>query len=184
MERNEFVYEGWALRQVSEDLKFSKFDCGDTAMNVYFRRKSKKFRRQLLVKSYHFCPREYTGNEPIMLVDLCNDVIRRDVIPQVSKGKIEKQKLFLETFPAVKIARLARNKIFAGNQMSVHLFNALKLFFLQNNRTGCRFLTLDAYPQRVPLYELCGFQKTLADEDISDESENVSMFFDLITLNV
>lgn len=93
---------------------------------------------------------------------------------------IPEKKRYLETFPAVKIARLGRNVKFRGMEASVHLFNALKIFFTEDNRTGCRFLTLDAYRDRVPLYEHCGFIRTLAEEQEDTQKRTVSMLFDLL----
>ncbi len=150
-------------------------------MNAYFRRKSEKYRRQLLVQSYHFCPLEYEGTEPIVLVDLCNDVVCRKMLPDLNV--IPDKKRFLETFPAVKIARLGRNIKFKGLGAAKHLFNALKVFFTENNRTGCRFLTLDAYRERVRLYEECGFIRTLVEEEEDARKRTVSMLFDLLSFD-
>ena len=182
MNQNELIFGDWVLRPLADlDLHVSHFDCGDFEMNAYFRQKSKKYRKQLLVQSYHFCPMEYEGNIPIVLVDLCNDVVCRKMLPDPEI--IPDQKRFLETFPAVKIARLGRNVKFKGMGAAKHLFNALKFFFTENNRTGCRFLTLDAYRERVGLYEDCGFIRTLADEDENTQKRTVSMLFDLLTFD-
>ena len=94
-------------------------------------------------------------------------------------GKYRGKKRYLETFPAVKIARLGRNVRFKNKGISAHLFNSLKLFFTKDNRTGCRFLTLDAYPAKVGLYEHCGFIKTLHDDDARPQ-RTVSMLYDLL----
>lgn len=182
MSRNDFEYQGWVLRKVDESLQLGKFDCGDVPMNVYFRRRSKQFRRHLLIESYHFCPAEYHEAAPIVLVDLCNDAIRRGDITEPD-DLTDHRKQFLQVFPAVKIARLGRDIHFKGRGISKHLFNALKLFFRQDNRTGCRFLTLDAYQSRVPLYEECGFIRTLAPEDEAG-GDTVPMLFDLYSLAV
>ncbi len=155
-------------------------------MNQYFRRKSRKYRKYLLVQSYHFCPVEYQEPVPVMLVDLCNDSLCREIIPGLQeKAGLSDKKRYIKTFPAVKIARLGRNIAFKNMGASIHLLNALKMFFTHNNRTGCRFLTLDAYPHRVGLYEKCGFIRTLAPNDLASGDNNesdraVSMFFDLM----
>ena len=81
--RNEFVFDGWVLRPLPPGLRVGKFDCGDLEMNVYFRRKSAQYRKHLLVQSYHFCPLGYTEDEPVALVDLCNDVVCRKLLPDL-----------------------------------------------------------------------------------------------------
>ncbi len=178
MEINEFQFQGWTLRKVTDDLRVEDFNCDDSLMNKYFRLESKKYRKHLLVQSYHFCPIEYTESEPIMLVDLCNDTIRRTWIPD-SEKRTETKRRDVEFFPAVKIARLGRNRKFRGNDLTTHLMNALKVLFTQNNPAGCRFLTLDAYGKRVSLYRTCGFSPTLDSEEAGD-CGITSMFFDLI----
>lgn len=52
-------------------------------------------------------------------------------------------------------------------------------FFLEDNRTGCRFITVDAYRGAVPFYEKNGFTRTLAPEDEDPDAPTVSLFFDL-----
>ncbi len=175
MENCDFLYDGWVLRRVTNCLDVESFDCGDPHMTRYFREESRRYRKLLMVQSYHFCPAGYTEPEPVMLVDLCNDVIRRDNIGMEDTVTPDDS----ETLPAVKIARLGRNSIFKGNSLTPHLLNTLKAFFICNNRTGCRILTLDAYSTRVPLYQQCGFEPTLEAERENGKGDIVSMFFDL-----
>ena len=175
MEKCEFLYDGWALRKVTNALDIENFDCGDPHMNRYFRKESENYRRHLLVQSYHFCPFEYTEPTPVMLVDLCNDAIRKDELSADREDTIDDS----GTLPAVKIARLGRNTIFRGNGLTPHLLNALKALFVWNNRTGCRILTLDAYSGLVGLYRRCGFEPTLEAESEGGKGGVVPMFFDL-----
>lgn len=180
MDRNECIYKGWILRKVTDGLCVSHFDCGDYTMNMYFRRKSKQYRSQLLVESYHFCPVDYKLNEPVVLVDICNDAMRRENIPDLEKRVTEK-KTYLETFPAVKIARLGRNHKFRDGGAGTLLLNALKSFFTKDNRTGCRFFTVDAYKKIKGFYTNCGFMETLEAVDVDSDSETIPLFFDLKT---
>ena len=48
--------------------------------------------------------------------------------------------------------------------------------FSQNNRTGCRFLTVDAHRDAVGLYEKSGFS-FFTDTDTEDETR--LMYYDL-----
>ena len=179
MDRNECVYRGWKLEKIPAGLHLAHFDCGDFTMTTYFRRKSKLYRKQMLVESYHFRPLDYTEPVPVVLVDLCNDAIRREHIPDLEQ-RVTSKKTYLETFPAVKIARLGRNRVFSGGGAGKALLNALKFFFTSENRTGCRFLTVDAYPKIEGFYSECGFVRTLANSE-ANPNETISMFFDLKT---
>jgi hypothetical protein len=52
----------------------------------------------------------------------------------------------------------------------------LKDLFVTNNRTGCRFITVDAYKDSLKFYEKNGF-KYLTTTDINADTR--LMFFDL-----
>lgn len=52
----------------------------------------------------------------------------------------------------------------------------LLLLFVSNNRTGCRFITVDAHHDAVGFYEKCGFS-FFTDTDVDDETR--LMYFDL-----
>lgn len=55
----------------------------------------------------------------------------------------------------------------------------IKSMFVLENKTGCRFLTVDAYLKAVPFYEKNGF-RFMNTED--DDSHTRLMYFDLIDL--
>lgn len=42
-----------------------------------------------------------------------------------------------------------------------------KLYFAINNKTGCRFLTVDAYADAVPFYQKNGFEPLTPDDESS-----------------
>lgn len=63
----------------------------------------------------------------------------------------------------------------------------IKAFFLNENRTGCRFITVDAYnrPEVIEFYRRNGFvQIKAADSSKPETSATVSMFFPLMELLV
>lgn len=39
------------------------------------------------------------------------------------------------------------------------MLDFVKTYFVVDNKSGCRFLTVDAYIQAIPFYEKNGFQK-------------------------
>lgn len=50
---------------------------------------------------------------------------------------------------------------------------------MRGNKTGCRFIIVDAYQNAIPFYERNGFVM-LSSRDINDETR--LMYFDLITV--
>lgn len=83
------------------------------------------------------------------------------------------------TYPAVKLGRLGINKKFQGQGHGTDIVNFLKEFFIDNNKTGCRFITVDAYNNEKTLkfYQNNGFQ-FLCDEKKKEDKTKL-MFFDL-----
>ena len=80
--------------------------------------------------------------------------------------------------PAVKIARLGVQTPFQNKNIGTLLINMAKEFFLHDNRTGCRFMTIDAYnkPRVINFYKKNGF----AFLSKADQNKDIrSMYFDL-----
>lgn len=71
---------------------------------------------------------------------------------------------------------LAVDKTLKGQSIGTYLLNFIKSFFVVNNKTGCRFLTVDAYKAAVPFYEKNGFV-LLNDDDI--DAPTRLLYFDL-----
>ena len=71
---------------------------------------------------------------------------------------------------------LAVNKTLKGQSIGTYLLNFIKSFFVVNNKTGCRFLTVDAYAPAIPFYEKNGFVP------LNDDDKNAPtrlLYFDL-----
>lgn len=71
---------------------------------------------------------------------------------------------------------LAVDKTLKGHSIGTYLLNFIKSFFVVNNKTGCRFLTVDAYAPAIPFYEKNGFV-LLNDDDI--DAPTRLLYFDL-----
>jgi GNAT superfamily N-acetyltransferase len=178
MGRNTFVENEWILKNI-EDLSIcDSFDCGDPDLNEYFHKDVKWHRTELLAKTYCFI--NNTAPSLILaLLDFCNDAVRfkysipftPDIDPRIHYG-------FL---PAVKLTRFGVQKQFRGNNIGTHALNLVKRFFTTDNRTGCRFITVDSYnePRIIHFYEKNGF-KLFPDEDKKDKKKDTrAMYFDL-----
>ena len=55
------------------------------------------------------------------------------------------------------------------------------MLFIDNNRTGCKFITVDAYAQSLDFYVKNGFN-FLTDQDIGKDTR--LMYFDLSPLSM
>ena len=82
----------------------------------------------------------------------------------------------IKSYPAAKIGRFAVSKTMKGKEIGSSLLEFIKSFFVVDNKTGCRFLTVDAYADAVPFYLKNGFIP-LCEEDKNDDTR--LLYFDL-----
>lgn len=148
------------------------FDCGDRDLNEFFCEDSAVHQAQFLSKTYYW----RDGNGTIVLMfSVCNDNI---------KFSGEQQRMFPErkrfsSYPAVKIARLGVNSSLQGRGIGAQAIVFLKSFFVTRNKTGCRYLTVDAYnnDNTLRFYQRNGFAFLREDEK---NRKTRTMYFDLL----
>lgn len=172
-----FEYSGIVLEQIFSSECAKAFDCGDDDLNEYFQIDSANYRKELLTSSYRIDRRNAKGDFPVAFVDFCNDAIRREELGS-AKRKIHYRKRGFKSYPAVKITRIGVMKALQGCGIGSLVLDAVKHFFIEDMKSGCRFLTLDAYPERVGFYKKNRFREMQLKED-ADERETIPMFFDL-----
>jgi len=172
--RNSFSDGTWTLEKI-EDLAVCKtFDCNDGDLNEYFHLDVFFHRKELLTQTYYL----YANHFPkliLALLDFCNDAVR--LTQYKGKVNLDARKQYA-SLPAVKLTRLGVTKELQRMNIGTNALNMVKLLFLQDNRTGCRFLTVDAYnnPGVISFYQKNGFA-LLTEKD--KEKNTRSLFFDL-----
>lgn len=127
------------------DFKFSLlqsndliFDCGDSDLNDFFRTDAIPNQKALLTKTYYW----HKDNIVIGFVSLLNDSIQ---LKHSKKKKLFHKSKFYRSYPAVKIGRLGINKDFQRKGLGNSIIRFIKMFMVCRNKTGCRFITIDAY---------------------------------------
>ena len=166
-------------------------DCGDRDLNDFFRSDALPHRDQLLATTYCLRIKKAMGEKdspPVAFITFSNDTIRTTKTKNFQLFKrylsqaipIEKHYPFL---PAVKIGRLAVDKKYQGHNFGTYLLNLTKRLFLTGNRTGCRFITVDAYRSNnvLKFYKKNNFQ-FLHDGDSGKKTR--IMFFDLLRVRM
>lgn len=66
---------------------------------------------------------------------------------------------------------------YKGNDIGTAILDYIKEWFVDNNRTGCKFITVDAYDISLGFYEKNDF-KYFTDEDLNSDTR--AMYFDLL----
>jgi GNAT superfamily N-acetyltransferase len=174
------------LTRLLSETVIKPFDCGDDDLNEFLTKDSKNFLSELLAVTYLY---EY-GNETVSFFCVSNDKISHD--EKVAHG----EKVFsnsewdkfqddipegkrLRGYPAVKIGRLGVNQKYKRMGIGTDLLDRLKMSFTENNKTGCRFVTVDAYnnPDTISFYTSNGFD-FLTKMDVKLKTR--LMYFDLV----
>jgi GNAT superfamily N-acetyltransferase len=84
-----------------------------------------------------------------------------------------------KSYPAMKIGRLGVSEKYKGAGIGTMIIDYLKELFISNNRTGCKYITVDAYNLSLSFYEKNGFNYLTQ----SDEGKATRlMYFDLILM--
>lgn len=191
--RNKIESDQFIMARLEKEKDFKRatsFDCGHNDLNDFFQNDALNHKEELLTETYIFKLKGAARGEtfpPVAFISFLNDHI-----PLTREEKKAEKKQFFKdlrksmpfkfthysTFPAVKIGRLGVNKDYQRKDVGTYLLNMTKEFFLSHNRTGCRFLTVDAYNQQNTLkfYQKNGFQ-FLWDKDKNKDTR--IMYFDL-----
>ena len=176
--RNSFESDGWLLTQICNYNDIGSFDCGDDDLNEYFKKDAVIHKNELLSKTYIFKEATVENNFPVALVDLCNDSVRREKFKKSPELKAFYKEKHYPSYPAVKITRLGVHKYFQHNNIGSFVTNMIKQLFLTDNRTGCRFLTVDAYNRNsIPAFYMRNDFQFFYDKDKNKNTR--AMFFDL-----
>jgi hypothetical protein len=179
--------------------KAHKFDCGNSDLNEFFEKDAFNFETQLFGKTYCFLSAS-DENEIINIFTISNDSVKVKTLPEKSKEQLRKnipqQKQGLRSYPAVLIGRLGVNKKYKDAGIGSQVLNFIKAWFRQDdNKTGCRFLIVDAYNTEkvTSFYGKNGFSFLFDNEKIEAKFLGINlrpneslrtriMFYDLIEI--
>lgn len=187
------------FRRYNKELagKLPVFDCGDEDLNAFFQEDAFNYDAQLLGRSYCFLSALegdiaaiFTlSNSAIRVAELTNNAKRRLVklIPWVKQGR---------NYPAVLIGRLGVSRKYRNQKIGSQIIDFIKAWFLSNhNKTGCRFVVVDAYNKEDVLHFYSNAnnkfsflfkeesQEKLYNSIPADENlKTRQMYFDLATL--
>lgn len=124
------------------------------------------------------------GDKTLAFFSVSNDAVKRELLTGSAfkriTRRVDRGKRYA-TLPAVKIGRLAVDRAAQANGIGTDILDFIKYWFTDANKTGCRFVIVDAYnnPKTIKFYLKNGFSFLLE----SDKSEKTRlMFFDLMTV--
>ena len=181
-QKRDYLMSVYNIRRLKRRESIESFDCGDADLNDFILKESPLYRQALLAVSY------IVENKQNLTVSadfsLANDkVALNDFESKTEFNRFRKHRFVnekrLKSYPAVKICRLGVDLSMKGQYIGTFLLNFIKSYFVIDNKTGCRFLTVDAYAGAVPFYLKNG-SIPLNDEDA--DADTRLLYFDLATI--
>lgn len=189
-----FLEEKCSLFPLRTPEEIKGFTCGDHDLDEFFTKDCFAYSRELLGKTYCFKMDE-NPQTVVCMFTLANAGVRVSDLPNARKRKIEANiphVKALKDYPAVLVARLGVSKDFRSLHIGSDVLSYIKLWFLEPyNKTGCRFIIVDAYnePSTMAFYEQNDFKMVFSTEqqekDYRHLESDVSlstrlMFYDLM----
>lgn len=176
---DETLKRKYIVEQLKDSDDIETFDCGDADLNEYIQKEASFYNKEKLAVNYVLKSNDDNrivsaffslSNDKISITDFEN----KNRYNRFSKRFNNRKRL--KSYPAVKIGRLGVSETVKGNRIGSFILNFIKTYFINNNKSGCRFLTVDAYSDAIPFYEKNGFVP-LNDADVHDETR--LLYFDL-----
>ena len=169
----------YEIRKLDNNETIKSFDCGDADLNDFIINEAHHYRKALLAVTYVFENKE-NGNI-IGYFSLANDrVSLTDFNNKTEFNRFRRSRFInekrIKSYPAVKICRLGIDKSLRGKGIGSTLLDFIKYFFIENNKTGCRFLTVDAYNNAISFYKNNKFQHLKEQEE---DKTTRFLYFDL-----
>lgn len=177
------VTEHYRVYKLAEEERVESFDCGDADLNDFILNDALPYRREKLAVTYIFIDKNDHHNIAAFFC-LSNDRISLTDFDNKSRynrfSRRFKNSKRLKSYPAVKIGRFGVSQAMKGMNIGSVLLTFIKRYFTADNKTGCRFITVDAYAAAIPFYLKNGFTP-LNDDDIHEPTR--LLYFDLNDLN-
>jgi len=176
---DEALTKKYIIERLAVNDKIESFDCGDYDLNDFILNESTFFLKEKLAVSYVLKDKVEAQNV-VAFFSLSNDKISiTDFENKTKYNRFSKRfnnRKRLKSYPAVKIGRIGVSNSMKRKNIGSFLMNYIKTFFINDNKTGCRFLTVDAYADAIPFYLKNGFVP-LNHDDIKDKTR--LLYFDL-----
>lgn len=173
------------------------FRCGDSDLDDFFARDAIFYDVELLGKTYAWIDAS-DPSQILGLVTLANDSVKVQHITPSARNRLQRSVTNAKrgiNFPAVLIGRLGVAADYQGKGMNIgsQIIEYIKDWFRSSdNKTGCRFIVVDAYNNERTLhfYSSNGFKTLYKNEqeerdflNLNDDEplETRFMFYDLKT---
>ncbi len=159
------------------------FDCGNTDLNGFLLETGTKepnatlSEKELLAATY--IVEDNHTHDVLGYFSLLHDKIDRHFADKAIWNKLSREVPNAKrrsSYPALKIGKLAVSQTIKSHGLGTRIINFVEWLYLQDQRAGCRFITVDALRESEDFYRKNFFKRLVNPEP---EDETVLMFFDL-----
>ena len=165
------------ILDLTPDSNLDAFKCSEGDLNEFLIDESKGYQIELLARTYLVVHKQ--NGDIAAYFSLLNDVVRLNETEKSMRNRINRKIPFSKQrnhYPAVKIGRLAVSEAYAGQGIGRYIIDNVKIIFTHGNRTGCRFVTVDALATATGFYEQNNF-RFFTEKDAHEYTR--LMYFDL-----
>ena len=159
------------------------FDCGKADLNGFLCEtgtaapNASLYEEEHLAKTY--IVEDSQTHDNLAYFSLLFDKIERSIADPAIWNKLSRKISNAKrrsSYPALKIGRLAVSKRAQHSGLGREILDLIKIWFFNDTKAGCRYLTVDAYLDAEDFYSKCEFRPLVIPEPAD---ETVLMFFDL-----
>jgi len=170
------------LIRLEEETLIRPFDCQDDDLNDFLFNDAKAYSSKLLAVTYLLEELEAAGRTAAFFCVSNDKIAMEDMDDEKQWKKVKKSmprnKQF-RSYPAVKIGRLGVDINMQKSGIGTTLLDYIKQSFITNNKTGCMFITVDAYNKSTSFYEKNGFKFLCPNRDKEKAGSTKLMYYDL-----
>lgn len=170
----------FTIRRLESKEDRPDFDCGSEDLNEFFQIDSKDFSNELMSVTY--VAEAVADSATLSFFSVSNDAIKKEDLTISRYRRVSKtipQTKRYSSYPAVKIGRLAASSHIQSQGHGTEILDYIKVWFTTGNKTGCRFIIVDAYnnPRTINFYKRNDFEFLIND---NENDTTRLMYFDLI----
>lgn len=165
-----FLDDNCSLHRLSNPEDVADFTCGDKDLDEFFTTDCFAYAKQLLGKTYCY-KLDADPHTVVCAFTLANAGIRVSDLPNARRKKIEANIPYVKTlkdYPAVLVARLGVSTDFRSKHIGSDILENIRFWFVDPyNKTGCRYVLVDAYNNASTLafYTANGFSTVFSTEE-------------------
>ena len=178
---SEEIASTFCIRRLGRDERVASFDCGDDDLNDFILNEAPQYSRARLAVSYVIETRD--TKRVVGFFSLANDRVSVSDFETKTEFNRFRRKRFinekrLKSYPAAKICRLGIDVSTRGKSLGTFILDFVKSYFVMDNKTGCRFIIVDAYKDAIPFYLKNRFLPLCGDAEMENDPTRL-LFFDL-----